>query len=473
MSSDLFSHNNSRSDYWNHIWKKRANIKGFGGYYHKRLQKIYEFLISNDSSILEVGCGNGNLIGHLSGLKKIGIDISQEAINLANVNYPDCTFVCSDISQFLFNKKFDYIILSDLVGDLWDIQLTLQALQSYCHDGTRIIFNFYSKLWSFPLSIGESLGLKKKSMRQNWVTQEDLDNLLYLSGFDVVKSWSEILIPFNFPVLTWISNRILVKLFFFRLFALSNFLVAKPITSKKDSPSVSIIVAARNEAGHIKEIIKRVPKLGSHTELIFVEGGSSDDTYEVISREIRARGNNDIQLYKQDGKGKGNAVRMGFEKATGDILMILDADLTVPPEKLPLFYQAISNGNGEFINGVRLLYPMEKNAMRPFNFLGNKFFSLSFSWVLGQSIKDTLCGTKVLWKKDYEKIKDNRSYFGEFDPFGDFDLIFGAAKLNLKIVDLPIRYQERRYGETNISRWSHGFLLLRMLIFSLGKIKFV
>jgi glycosyltransferase involved in cell wall biosynthesis len=213
--------------------------------------------------------------------------------------------------------------------------------------------------------------------------------------------------------------------------------------------------------------------MGAGTELIFVEGGSTDDTYDVIEKAIKNNSHRGTKLSRQTGKGKGDAVRLGFNNASGDILMILDADLTVPPEDLPRFYEALFKGKAEFVNGVRLVYPMEKEAMRFFNLLGNKFFSLFFSWLLGQPIKDTLCGTKVLWKKDYERIAANRSYFGDFDPFGDFDLLFGAAKLNLKIIEIPIRYRERTYGTTNISRWRHGWLLLRMVFFALRRIKFI
>jgi glycosyltransferase involved in cell wall biosynthesis len=233
-----------------------------------------------------------------------------------------------------------------------------------------------------------------------------------------------------------------------------------------------VVIAARNEAGNIAQIFERVPEMGSRTELIFVEGHSKDNTYEVIE-DIAAQSNRPVQLLKQEGTGKGDAIRLGFQHAQGDMLMILDADLTVPPEDLPRFYDALISNRGEFINGVRLVYPMEKQAMRPFNTLGNKFFSTAFSWLLGQSIKDTLCGTKVLWREDYEKIAANRAFFGDFDPFGDFDLIFGAAKLNLKIVDLPIRYRERTYGTTNIQRWKHGLLLLRMLWVAAVRLKFV
>jgi glycosyltransferase involved in cell wall biosynthesis len=269
-------------------------------------------------------------------------------------------------------------------------------------------------------------------------------------------------------------NKFLARFWPFREFALSNFLVARPGPEKaKEKPLVSVIVPARNEAGNIKAIFERVPKMGRDTELVFVEGHSQDDTYEAIEKEITLHPSTPSLLLRQAGIGKADAVRLGYERASGEILMILDADLTVPPEDLPRFYEALVSGKGEFINGVRLVYPMEAQAMRSLNFLGNKFFSLAFSWLLGQPIKDTLCGTKVLWKTDYEKIAANRSYFGDFDPFGDFDLIFGAAKQNLKIVDLPIRYRERTYGSTNISRWRHGLLLMRMVTFAARRIKFI
>jgi glycosyltransferase involved in cell wall biosynthesis len=252
--------------------------------------------------------------------------------------------------------------------------------------------------------------------------------------------------------------------------------IARPLSkpNQADKPaSVSVIVPARNEAGNIADIMKRVPEMGSGTEIIFIEGHSQDDTLNEIKRQQEIFSKRNTALFQQTGKGKGDAVRLGFEKAAGQILMILDADLTVPPEDLPRFYHALVSGKGEFINGVRLVYPMQDEAMRFLNLVGNKFFSSAFTWLLNQPIKDTLCGTKVLFKKDYQKIADNRDYFGDFDPFGDFDLLFGATKLNLKVVDLPIRYRRRMYGETNISRFRHGALLLRMVTFSAGKLKFI
>jgi glycosyltransferase involved in cell wall biosynthesis len=311
---------------------------------------------------------------------------------------------------------------------------------------------------------------------QNWLTVEDITGLLSLADCEVVSRREEIIWPMRTPVIDFLLNRFFVKIWPFKIFAITHFIIAKPVAAAPDSrelPKVSVVIPARNESGNVEQIFKSIPRMGRETELIFIEGGSTDDTCQVIEKNIANNPHLPAKLLQQTGQGKGDAVRLGFQHAQGDILMIFDADLTVPPEDLPRFYDAIYRGKAEFVNGVRLVYPMEKEAMRFLNLAGNKFFSLVFSWLLGQPIKDTLCGTKVLWKKDYERIAENRSYFGNFDPFGDFDLLFGAAKLNLKIVEVPVRYRERTYGTTNISRWKHGWLLLRMVFFALRRIKFV
>jgi len=421
--------------------------------------------------VLELGCADGRLLAALQPARGVGVDFSEEMIYRAQARYPNLEFIRADVHDLSgLRETFDIIILSDLVNDLWDVQRVLEQVKPLCHPRTRLILNFYSRLWQFPLSLAQRSNLATPNLYQNWLTREDLDALLRLAGFEPIRATQEVLMPI--PI-GGFANRFLVRLWPFRELALSNFIIARPAPRRTDEPKVSVVIAARNEAGNIKAIFERTPKMGRETEIIFVEGHSKDDTYAAIEREMAAQPSTPSLLLKQPGIGKADAVRAGFEKATGDVFMILDADLTVPPEDLPRFYEALVSGKGEFINGVRLVYPMQQEAMRTLNFIGNKFFSLAFSWLLGQPIKDTLCGTKVLWKRDYEQIAANRSYFGDFDPFGDFDLIFGAAKLNLKIVDLPIRYRERTYGTTNISRWKHGLLLLRMVTFAARRIKFI
>lgn len=468
----------NRIKHWDRVACKMDHWRGWGGYYHKLLLKKYAFLIPQGKRVLEIGCGIGDLLSGLRPSFGVGIDFSSEMILRAKKKHPQLFFFVADALDFQLKKRFDYIIISDLLNDVWDIQTVLLNIKKVVTARTRIIINCYSRLWEPIIKFAEKVGLAQKTLPQNWILIPDLINLLNLSGFDVVRHWREVLFPLPIPLLKTFFNRFFVKIWPINHFALSNFVVSRPYLTenrfdKIKKPRVSVIVPVRNEAGNIGKIFKRTPELGSGTELIFVEGHSRDDSYSVIEKMIAVNPKRKCKLFRQTGTGKGDAVRLGFQHASGDILMILDADLTVPPEDLIRFFSTIMSDKGELINGVRLVYPMEKFAMRFFNILGNKFFSLAFSWLIGQSIKDTLCGTKVLWKSDYEQIASNRDYFGDFDPFGDFDLIFGAAKMSLKIVDLPIHYRERSYGKTNIQRWKHGWLLLRMVFFAAFKIKFI
>jgi len=460
--------------HWNEVARNLETWTSWGGYYHRRLTQVYQSLVAPGQSVLELGCGRGDLLAALKPALGVGVDFSEEMIRAARRRHPHIRFVHTDAHALDLTEKFDVIVLSDLVNDLWDVQTVLQQVSQLSTPRTRIIINSYSRLWEPVLNVAKWLGLAKPTLYQNWLTVEDIASLLNLADCEVIKQSQEILSPLPILLLDDVCNRFLVKLWPFKYLALTNFIVARPrpsLSTKRHS--VSVIIPARNEAGNIAEIFVRVPRMGQWTELVFVEGHSRDSTYMSIEAAIAQNPERCCQLLRQTGTGKGDAVRLGFARAKGEMLMILDADLTVPPEDLPRFYEALCSGKGEFINGVRLVYPMEKQAMRFLNLLGNKFFSLAFSWLLGQPIKDTLCGTKVLWKQDYEAIAANRAYFGDFDPFGDFDLIFGAVKLNLKITDLPIRYRERTYGTSNIQRWKHGLLLLKMVIFAARRLKFV
>jgi len=462
-----------RADHWNALVNRQPGLLSL--YYHRRLTDIYCHVIGECDSILELGCGQGKLLDALNPKRGVGVDISKQMIDEARIRYSKFHFFCADSQTCdLGDSTFDVVIISDLLNDLWDVQATLAHIRRYCNEHTRVIFNIQSHLWEYPRRLAEYYRIVTSNMPQNWLTPVDVDNLARLAGFDLIRHWEEILCPAPIPFVAALCNRVLVKMPIFRVAALTNFYIMRAIdfTQKSTEPSVSVVIAARNEAGHIIELLNRIPKMGSRTEIIFVEGNSSDDTFNTIKKAISHLSPADYRLIRQPGKGKGDAVRAGFEIATGDMLMILDADMTVPPEDLPRFYAVLASGLGEFANGVRLVYPMQGGSMRFFNLLGNKFFSWVFSWLLGQPIRDTLCGTKVLWAGDYRRIAAGRNYFGDFDPFGDFDLLFGASRQNLKIIEMPIRYQTRRYGETNIHRWSHGWLLLRMVVFAARRLKF-
>lgn len=460
-------------NYFDSTAGKRDKWKRRNYYYHKLLQKYYSFLIPEGCKVLEVGCGTGDLLNAVKPKYGMGIDFSGNVIQIAKEKYPSLNFMVSDAENFELQEKFDYIMISDLTGFLWDVQEAFRSLKKVCNDKTRIIITSYNYLWEPVLKLSELLGLKEKQPLQNWLSMKDFIGLLELEGFDIVKIDRKILLPKRIPVLNFIFNNIISNLPGLNHMSLLNIIVARQETGDKAELSVSVLVPAKNEKGNIENAVLRIPEFGKSMEYIFIEGNSDDGTYEEILRIKEKYSNKNIIVRKQTGKGKGNAVREGFDIASGDVLMILDADLTTPPEDLPKFYEAIRNKKGEFINGCRLVYPMEKQAMRLLNLLANKFFGMFFTFLLGQKVKDTLCGTKVLMKEDYEKIKAGRSYFGNFDPFGDFDLLFGAAKLNLKIVEVPIRYREREYGSTQINRFKHGWLLLKMSLFASKKIKFI
>ena len=369
----------------------------------------------------------------------------------------------------------DYVILNGTLHYERDIQAYLSKLRARVTNRSRLLVIYYSALWRPLMQAATRLGLRQKEPEDNWLSHGDVANLLELADFESVRVDSRILIPIYIPIVSALVNRYLAPLPGVRLFAMLNVLVARPVPRLDEwRPSVSVVVPARNESGNIEQAVLRLPSMGPDDELIFVEGGSTDNTWERIQEVAERHGTGRrIVATRQDGRGKGDAVRKGFGLAQNEILMILDADLTVPPEDLPKFYDAIVRGKGEFINGSRLVYPMESGAMRFLNLLANKFFAIAFSFVLGQRFKDTLCGTKVMTRTNYERVAAHRRYFGEFDPFGDFDLIFGASRLGLRILEVPIRYRERTYGTTNISRWRHGTILLGMLAFAANRLKFI
>jgi SAM-dependent methyltransferase len=469
-------HRQNRIAHWDALARARDTRKGFGGGYRRRLIEVYKYLVAPGQRVLELGCSQGDLLAALKPSIGVGVDFSSEMLKRARERYPDLFFVEADAHELVLDQVFDVIILSDLVNDVWNVQAVFEHFRRQCHPRTRIILNFYSRLWELPLRFAERLHVANPTLQQNWLDVSDVQNLLYLSGYEMMRSWNEVLWPMDTPIIGPFCNRFLAKLIPFRALALTNFVVARPTPAKdltRQPPRISVIVPARNEAGNMEQMIDRIPEMGGGTEIIFVEGHSTDDTFAAIERAIAQHPHRSCRLLKQPGKGKGDAVRLGFSAATGDILTILDADLTVSPEDLPAFFEALNSGLADFANGVRLIYPREDKAMRFANLIGNKFFGLAFSWMIGQRIKDTLCGTKTIWKKDYDLLAANRAYFGDFDPFGDFDLLFGAAKLSLKIVDVPVRYRNRVYGTTNIQRWRHGLLLLRMVFFAARRMKFV
>ena len=464
-----------RIKYFDSIATEREKWRKRGAYYHRQLEKYLQYLIPSNSSVIEIGCGTGDLLAALNPERGVGIDISPKMVETAREKFPHLQFETGDLEDLQIEEKFDYVVVVETIGHVDDIQSAFRELRKVCKPETRVIIVYYNYLWEPVLKFAEAVGLRMKQPLQHWLPLDDISNLLYLNDFVVIKKGYRFLLPVYIPLVSTFLNRFLANMPFFWKLSLNEILIARPMGGRKspEETTCSVIVPCRNEKGNIEQAILQTPDMGKEMEIIFVEGHSQDGTLEECERVKNKYPQKDITVLVQNGKGKYDAVKKGFAHAKNDVLMILDADLTVPPEDLPKFFDAIVSGRGEFINGTRLVYQMEGQAMRFLNLLGNKFFSRAFTYILEQRIRDTLCGTKVLWKEDYLKIAEGRKYFGNFDPFGDFDLLFGASKLNLKIVEIPIKYRDRTYGTTQISRFRHGLILFKMTFFGLGKIKFI
>ncbi|MGE5159849.1 MAG: glycosyltransferase [Gemmatimonas sp.] len=454
-------------------WRK------FNAAYHEDDFKFMRFLIPPGKRVLELGCGTGDLLAALAPSHGVGIDFSARALARAQARHPELSFVLGDAEDpaTLQSVKgpFDYIVIADTIGMFEDIDGTLRLIHQLCDPSTRIVISYYSHLWEPILKAAEAVGLRRKQPKINYIANADFRNLMDLADFEVISAEQRQLLPQRWFGLGPLINRYVAPLPGIRKLCLRTYLVGRPVRQFPDRKySVSIVIPCRNERGNVEDAIRRMPRFGSRQEIIFVEGNSSDDTFAECERVRDAyRGEWDITVLKQDGKGKGDAVRKGFAAAKHDVLMILDADLTMPPEALPKYHAVIESGKAEFVNGTRLVYPMEQEAMRPLNFIANRMFAYLFSYLVNTRLTDTLCGTKVLLRRDYEVLARERSYFGNFDPFGDFDLIFGAAKQNLKIIETPIHYKARTFGETQISRFRDGWLLLKMVWFAYRKLKAV
>ena len=447
--------------------------------YYNDLARLHRLLVSEGLRVLEIGCGLGDLLASVKPAYGVGVELDPELARAARERHPQLRIVAADAETITPDsigetQPFDVILLPNTLNTLQDVQGVLERLEAFCHPRTRLVVSFHNWLWQPLLKAAEAVGQRQPQPPESWLTPRDVTNLLDLAGWEVLKAGHRCLLPRQIPLLTPLANRWLSQLPVLEQLGLTHWLVARPARQQQREPSVSVVIPARNEAGNIAPAIERLPQLGAATEVIFVEGHSSDNTWQTIEQVCTSySGPFRLKKFRQSGKGKADAVWLGFEQAEGDILVILDADLTVRPEDLPRFIEAMASGRGEFVNGCRLVYPRSRAAMPPLNTAANRFFAAVFSWLLRQRLKDTLCGTKVIWKVDYERLKAGRSYFGNFDPFGDFDLLFGASKLNLKIVDVPVRYQERSYGSSNIAHVKEGLILARMCTYAARKLRFI
>ena len=466
----------------NHLAKIAVRREGWinrNRYYYELLNRLLRFLVEPQKKVLSVRCGTGNLLAVVQPSKGTGIDICPEILEIAQqrnpffefaVAFPDKKEFCA---AFEPEEKFDYILFSD-IGDTVDVLQAMRNLKPLCHRHSRVLVITYNRLWEPLVTFAEWIGMKVPRTEQNWLSTLDIANLLRLAGFEALETHRIVILPKYVPLVSAFLNRFCARLPLLKRLCMTQVVVGRllPPAIPQEEFSVSVIVPCKNEKGNVEDTAQRIPDLGRHTEIVFCDDQSTDGTADEVLRVQALYPDKDIRLERGPGVCKSRNVWTGFDAATGDILMILDADLTTIPEELPYFVDVIASGQAEFVNGSRLVYPVPKGAMTTANMLGNKFFSVAFTYLLGQHVKDTLCGTKVFWRSDWARIKPMLGSWGIEDRWGDYELLFGAAKLNLKILDLPVHYQERVYGSTKMTRVvRNGLIMLKMCWHGFLKLK--
>lgn len=437
--------------------------------YHRDTAEFFDQLVDRQSRVLVIGCDVSEATElRCKQLTLIDLDPAWEMSAL-----PGYARWIKQLDEAESDGPYDYILLPFTLQYLENIQAFLDRLRKLANSRTRLVVLQYNFLWAPVVRAAKRLSLRSPLPDFNWLNLGDVHSMLSLVGFQAISSGARCLIPVYVPLLTWFANRWLAPLL--PWLCQKSYVVSRlwPLDDMGGRPTISIVVPARNEEGNIKNLLDRLPVLAPLQEVIFVEGHSADKTWEEIQNQMEThprRKTFDLRALQQTGRGKADAVRLGFKEATGDIVMILDADLSVQPEDLSYFYEPLVRRAAEFVNGSRLVYGMERYAMQVLNLFFNKVFGILVSWQLGQDVKDTLCGTKALYRNDYERlVRKKAEAGGADDPFGDFELLFGASQLYLKIADVPVRYKERRYGSTNIRRFRNGWQLLRFCLSSWGR----
>jgi len=454
----------SRREFQDRIASRRSEWIRANRYFYKRLERALQYIVEPGSRVLDVRCETGHLLASLMPAHGVGIEIGANMVAAAQFEHPHLHFMQSEPEDLDLPETFDYVLFNHIF-DTVDVLRALERIRQHCAPESKLVVINYNHLWQPILQLASSVGLRSKFVEPNWISENDIRGFFRLAGFRLVRKHRLLLLPKWTPLLSSLLNDFLARLPGFRRLCLMQILVARllPTPKRERDLTVSVIVPCRNERGNIQPAVERIPPMGKHTEVLFCDDQSTDGTPEEVERVRDLYPEKDIRLVSGPGVCKAENVWTGFRAARGDVLMILDADLSVMPEELPAFLHALVDGCGDLVNGSRLIYPIQKNAMKLANQIGNKFFGLLFSFLLDQRIKDTLCGTKVLWRKDWLRLEKNLGSWGIPDLWGDYELLFSASKLHLEIVEVPVHYQERTYGVTKMTRvFSNGLRMLRI-----------
>ena len=432
-------------------WKKKNS------YYYRSLKAFIKHIVQPNSSVLEIGCATGDILASTNPSRGVGIDISSEMIKLASEKHPQQEFVNTSIENFQNQEKFDYIIMVDVIDHVYDVMDVFKAVYQHCHPTTRIVLTTASPWWDPVFMIMEKFKAKMPEGPHNFVEIKNIANILELLDFKVNYFGYMLLFPKYIPILSYLANTVGVRTWGVRRLSPIQYMLIQPLMRNEINLGLgcSVIIPCYNEENNIEEAIRRIPSMGKYTEIIVVNDGSQDRTADCV-RELQKKYSNLKLIDNPSNKGKGYAIQQGFAAATQEILMTLDADLSVPPEELPRFFDPLNKAQGQFVNGTRMVYPMiEPQRMRTVGLLGNKILGQIMTFIIRQDLSDTLCGTKAFYKRDLKYMNMG------VDKWGDFDLLFGAAKLGNTILEVPVHYKSRKTGEPRMKLFRHGFYILK------------
>lgn len=436
-------------------------------YFHQSVNRAFRFLVPEGKSLLYYG---RYIPGLLPGLKSSRcVVVSHDpptGDDLAAMEAERVQFIHSAYDAYRPEGTFDYVILHGALGESHDICTLLRSVRSVCTPATRLIIYQHNYLWQGVIALAERLKIIEKGATQNWISVRDLSAALNGMGFQVVRSFRQMLCPFRFGGLGRLINGVATLLPVLDFFNLNQYIVARPVgaaaAAEKKYSSLSIVLTVRDERGNIEPVVKTLPAICPDQEILFVEGHSSDGTREEIERVMGLYPEKNIRVMSQPGKGQGDAIRTGFRAARGDVIILYEGDGTSLPEDIRFFYDALDSGRFEFVEGSRFIYPFDERSMPLLNKVGNIFFARWFSWFLGQHTTDVLSGIKAISKKEFATIDEHWGFMGLDDPFGDFELLYGAFRFGLTCCEIPMHYQPRTYGVSKSRVFRHGAYLLRM-----------
>ena len=470
----------SNSKFLKYEYYLNSSILFFKSNFEKRIQFLNKknFLFNEISNFINNCIDNSkNIFIFCAGNSVLGKNIDSKKIFIKEIDEKYEIKYKTNIHYINENTKdviseCDTILISDIEHQS-NPTSSLLSLSKIIRDDTKIIIISRNLVWMIFIKLLKSL-FSFSPKKNNFLPYSYLDNLFSICNLEVIRNEKIITLPIYIPFFTNLINRIF-RLPLLNIFCLSNITILKKkdqnFSNNKDL-RVSFIIPCKNEENNIKTFENEIKNSNQSNEYLFGDDNSMDKTIDEIDKLSKKLNNNKILKYNGPGVCKSENVYKGIELSSGDIIVVYDADLTVDFKDVEFSIDILKNTNADFINCTRMIYPQKDGAMKFSNFIGNSIFANLFSLLFRKKITDTLCGTKIFFKKDWVKIKKNITGLGVKDLWGDFDLLIGAYKNNLKITEVPVTYHERKEDNTKMtSVFLNGIRMLSIVLVAFYKLR--